>query len=139
MYKLHIAPTEVHQTLGKHILADGFDLTFDLEKSKGVYIYDAKNKKKLLDFFTCFASVPLGYNHPKMLEDDAFKENLLLAALTNPSNSDIYTTQYAQFVDTFSRIGIPAYLPHAFFVAGGGLAIENAIKTVSFKPFEASV
>lgn len=58
MYKLHIAPTEVHQTLGKHILADGFDLTFDLEKSKGVYIYDAKNKKKLLDFFTCFASVP---------------------------------------------------------------------------------
>ena len=50
MYKLHIAPTEVHQTLGKHILADGFDLTFDLEKSKGVYIYDAKNKKKLLGF-----------------------------------------------------------------------------------------
>ena len=129
MYKLHIAPTEVHQTLGKHILADGFDLTFDLEKSKGVYIYDAKNKKKLLDFFTCFASVPLGYNHPKMLEDEAFKENLLLAALTNPSNSDIYTTQYAQFVDTFSRIGIPDYLPHAFFVAGGGLAIENALKT----------
>ena len=129
MYKLHIAPTEVHQTLGKHILADGFDLTFDLEKSKGVYIYDAKNKKKLLDFFTCFASVPLGYNHPKMLEDEAFKENLLLAALTNPSNSDIYTTQYAQFVDTFSRVGIPDYLPHAFFVAGGGLAIENALKT----------
>ena len=129
MYKLNIDPTEVHQTLGKHILADGFDLTFDLEKSKGVYIYDAKNKKKLLDFFTCFASVPLGYNHPKMLEDEAFKENLLLAALTNPSNSDIYTTQYAQFVDTFSRIGIPSYLPHAFFVAGGGLAIENALKT----------
>ena len=129
MYKLNIDPTEVHQTLGKHILADGFDLTFDLEKSKGVYIYDAKNKKKLLDFFTCFASVPLGYNHPKMLEDEAFKENLFLAALTNPSNSDIYTTQYAQFVDTFSRVGIPEYLPHAFFVAGGGLAIENALKT----------
>ena len=31
MYKLNIDPTEVHQTLGKHILADGFDLTFDLE------------------------------------------------------------------------------------------------------------
>lgn len=52
----------------------------------------------------------------------------MLAALTNPSNSDIYTTQYAQFVETFSRVGIPEYLPHAFFIAGGGLAIENALK-----------
>jgi L-lysine 6-transaminase len=52
----------------------------------------------------------------------------MLAALTNPSNSDIYTTQYAQFVQTFSRVGIPAYLPHAFFIAGGSLAIENALK-----------
>jgi L-lysine 6-transaminase len=72
--------------------------------------------------------VPLGYNHPKMMEDEEFKKNLLLAAIANPSNSDIYTTQYAQFVDTFSKIGIPDYLPHAFFVAGGGLAIENALK-----------
>ena len=41
-----------------------------------------ENKKKLLDFFTCFASVPLGYNHPKMLKDEVFKDNLLLAALS---------------------------------------------------------
>ncbi|MEY3679235.1 MAG: hypothetical protein RI924_1376 [Bacteroidota bacterium] len=129
MYKLSIAPDQVHETLGKHILADGFDLTFDMEKSEGVHIYDAKNKRSLLDFFTCFASVPLGYNHPKMLQDEEFKKNLMLAALTNPSNSDIYTTQYAQFVETFSRVGIPVYLPHAFFIAGGSLAIENAIKT----------
>jgi L-lysine 6-transaminase len=99
-----------------------------MEKSKGVYIYDAKYKRTLLDFFTCFASVPLGYNHPKMVNDEEFKKNLMLAALTNPSNSDIYTTQYAQFVDTFDRVGIPDYLPHAFFIAGGSLAIENALK-----------
>ena len=129
MYSLNIAPENVNATLSKHILADGFDLTFDMEKSKGVYIYDSKNKRRLLDFFTCFASVPLGYNHPKMLGDDAFTKSLMLAALTNPSNSDIYTTQYAQFIDTFSRVGIPQYLPHAFFIAGGALAIENALKT----------
>jgi len=128
MYNLKITPENVKATLSKHILADGFDLTFDMEKSEGVYIYDSKNKRRLLDFFTCFASVPLGYNHPKMLGDDAFIKSLMLAALTNPSNSDIYTTQYAQFMDTFSRVGIPDYLPHAFFVAGGGLAIENALK-----------
>jgi L-lysine 6-transaminase len=128
MYNLSITAEDVQSTLQKHILADGFDLTFDLEKSKGVRIYDSKHKRTILDFFSCFASVPIGYNHPKMMEDDAFKKNLLLAAMNNPSNSDIYTTQYAQFVETFDRIGIPDYLPHAFFVAGGGLAIENALK-----------
>ncbi|MCD8741628.1 L-lysine 6-transaminase [Mucilaginibacter roseus] len=128
MYHLDVAPENVHNVLAKHILADGFDLTFDMEKSEGVYIFDSKNKRTLLDFFSCFASIPLGYNHPKMLNDEAFKKNLLLAALTNPSNSDIYTEQYAQFVKTFARVGIPDYLPHAFFISGGALAIENALK-----------
>jgi L-lysine 6-transaminase len=128
MYNLLVSPENVQATLNKHILADGFDLTFDMEKSQGVYIYDAKYKRKLLDFFTCFASVPLGYNHPKLVNDEEFKKNLMLAALTNPSNSDIYTTQYAQFVETFDRVGIPEYLPHAFFISGGSLAIENALK-----------
>lgn len=128
MYQLTVNPEQVNETLSKHILADGFDLTYDMEKSQGAYIYDSKNKRTLLDFFTCFASVPLGYNHPKMVNDAEFKKNLLLAALANPSNSDVYTQQYAQFVDTFSKHGIPDYLPHAFFIAGGGLAIENALK-----------
>lgn len=128
MYNLLVSPENVQASLQKHVLADGFDLTFDMEKSKGVYIYDAKYNRTLLDFFTCFASVPLGYNHPKMVNDEEFKKNLMLAALTNPSNSDIYTAQYAQFVETFARVGIPDYLPHAFFIAGGSLAIENALK-----------
>ncbi len=128
MYNLLVSPQNVQASLQKHVLADGFDLTFDMEKSKGVYIYDSKHNRTLLDFFTCFASVPLGYNHPKMVNDEEFKKNLMMAALTNPSNSDIYTTQYAQFVETFSRVGIPDYLPHAFFIAGGSLAIENALK-----------
>lgn len=128
MYELTVSPAQVKETLSKHILADGYDLTYDMQKSAGSYIYDSKYNRNLLDFFTCFASVPLGYNHPKMINDKAFLENLLSAALANPSNSDVYTQQYAQFVATFSKIGIPSYLPHAFFIAGGGLAVENAIK-----------
>jgi L-lysine 6-transaminase len=128
MYNLLVSPENVHASLQKHVLADGFDLIFDMEKSQGVYIHDAKYDRTLLDFFTCFASVPLGYNHPKMVNDEEFKKNLMLAALTNPSNSDIYTTQYAHFVETFSRVGIPDYLPHAFFISGGAMAIENALK-----------
>jgi len=128
MYQLSVSPEEVNATLSQHILADGFDLTYDMGQSNGVYIYDSKYKRRLLDFFTCFASVPLGYNHPKMINDEAFKHSLLQAAIANPSNSDVYTQQYAEFVKTFGAIGIPSYLPHAFFIAGGGLAVENAIK-----------
>lgn len=128
MYQLTVAPDQVNETLSQHILADGFDLTYDMGLSQGAYIYDSKYQRKLLDFFTCFASVPLGYNHPKMVNDEGFKQSLLLAAMANPSNSDVYTQQYAQFVKTFSTVGIPSYLPHAFFIAGGALAIENAIK-----------
>ncbi|MBK0378278.1 L-lysine 6-transaminase [Mucilaginibacter segetis] len=129
MFQSYVTPKNVKATLNKHVLADGYDLTFDMEKSQGVHMYDSRADRTLLDFFTCFASVPLGYNHPKMLNDEGFKKNLMLAALTNPSNSDIYTEQYARFVETFDRVGIPDYLPHAFFIAGGSLAVENALKT----------
>ncbi len=128
MYNNTILPEEVHTTLKRHVLADGFDLTFDMDRSRGVMIYDSKHQRELLDLFTCFASVPIGYNHPKVSGDEAFKKSLLNAAIANPSNSDIYTTEYAYFLQTFSRIGIPEYLPHAFFVSGGALAVENALK-----------
>lgn len=128
MYQLSVEPEKVNEVLSQHILADGYDLTYDMDKSEGAYIYDSKRNRKLLDFFTCFASVPLGYNHPKMVNDENFKKNLLSAAIANPSNSDVYTQQYAEFVKTFAEVGMPDYLPHAFFVAGGALAVENALK-----------
>ncbi|GAA4779163.1 L-lysine 6-transaminase [Olivibacter ginsenosidimutans] len=128
MNRTTITPENAQAIIGKHVLTDGYDLTLDIKRSKGVMLYDSKYEREILDFFTCFASLPLGYNHPKMLNDEGFKEDLLLAALANPSNSDIYTMQYARFVDTFSRFGIPSYLPHAFFISGGGLAVENALK-----------
>jgi L-lysine 6-transaminase len=40
----------------------------------------------------------------------------------------MYSTHLAEFVETFVRVlGDPA-LPHLFFVEGGGLAVENALK-----------
>jgi L-lysine 6-transaminase len=83
----------------------------------------------LLDFYTNFATLPIGYNHPKM-EDPEFRERLYQAALTKPANSDIYTEQYAEFVETFSRLAVPAtHAGHLFFVEGGALGVENALKT----------
>lgn len=51
-----------------------------------------------------------------------------MAALNKPSNADVYTAAMAGFVETFARVlGDPA-LPHLFFIDGGALAVENALK-----------
>src|SRR5690606_22268750 len=113
-----VSPGKVHDVLNKHILADGFDIVLDLDKSQGPYLYDSKYDKKYLDFFTFFASNPVGMNHPSMVGDKNFMDKIAHVAAHNPSNSDIYTTYMAEFVDTFDRVGIPSYMPHAFFVAG---------------------
>jgi len=123
-----VLPTEVHSTLAKHMLVDGFDLIVDLKRSQGAYLYDSRYNKKYLDFFTFFASGSVGMNHPK-LTDPAFLEKLAYVAVNKPSNSDAYTVEMAEFVETFARIAMPEYLPYVFFVDGGGLAVENAIKT----------
>ena len=123
-----VEASRVHEVLKKHILADGYEMVLDLEKSRGSYLHDARTGKEYLDFFTFFASNPLGMNHPKLAEDQDFLERLQRAAINKPSNSDIYTREMAEMVDTFDRIGIPDYLPHAFFISGGALAVENALK-----------
>jgi len=37
-----IAPAAVHATLARHILADGYDLVLDLEKSHGRRLHDVR-------------------------------------------------------------------------------------------------
>ena len=110
------------------MLVDGLDLVFDLKRSQGAYIYDSRNGRRFLDFFSFFATQPVGLNHPKLLEP-AFREKMAEVAINNPSNSDVYTVEMAEFVDTFDRVAIPEELPHLFLVAGGSVAVENALKT----------
>ncbi len=123
-----LRPADVHTTLSRHQLADGFPFVLDLERSHGAFLVDAVTGKEYMDCFTSFASWPLGYDHPGM-RDAKFREELLAAALVNPANSDLYTTSMAEFVDLFAnKVTGPDY-PHHFWIAGGGLAIENALKT----------
>lgn len=121
-------PSTVHESLSRHLLVDGFDLVLDLHRSSGATIVDARTGTAYLDMFTFFASNALGMNHPALVEDAEFRDDLLTAALHKPSNSDVYTEPMARFVDTFARVlGVPE-LPHLFFVEGGALAVENALK-----------
>ncbi len=122
-----IRPQDVHNVIGSRMLADGLDMVLDLEKSKGVRLYDSNKERYLLDFFGFFASNPIGINHPG-LSDPEFQKDLMLAAKTKVTNSDIYTRQMAEFVETLSREATPDYMKYFFFVSGGALAVENALK-----------
>ncbi|MEX0719661.1 MAG: L-lysine 6-transaminase [Balneolaceae bacterium] len=123
-----ITPGKVRSILSKHLLIDGYDMVLDLQKSEGAYLYDSNSGKEYLDFFTFFASNPLGMNHPKLAKDEDFAKKLARVAVNKPSNSDIYTEDMAQFMESFDRVGIPDYMPYSFFISGGALAVENAMK-----------
>lgn len=121
-------PGRVHEVLARSMLVDGFDFVLDLARSAGSYLYDARDGRRYLDMFTFFASSALGMNHPALADDEEFRAELTTAALNKPSNSDVYSVAMARFVETFARVlGDPA-LPHLFFVDGGALAVENALK-----------
>ena len=80
-----------------------------------------------LDMFGFFASSALGMTIA-IADDPAFARELARVAANKPSNSDIYTVPMARFVDTFARVLGDRRLPHLFFVDGGALAVENALK-----------
>jgi L-lysine 6-transaminase len=122
-----IQPKEVHAAIGRHMLADGEHLIVDLAGSHGPYLRDEATGREYLDFYAYFASQPVGHNHPKMREP-WFVERLAAVALHNPANADVYTTYMAEFVETFARVARPADMPHLFFISGGSLAVENALK-----------
>ena len=122
-------PDTVHETLRRHLLVDGFDLVLDTRASRGSWLVDARDGSRWLDLFSFFASSPLGMNHTALVDDPGFLAELAEVAVNKPSNSDVYSVPMARFVDTFARVvGDPA-LPHLFFVEGGALAVENALKT----------
>jgi L-lysine 6-transaminase len=123
-----ITPDTVHASIARHMLADGFDLVLDLDRSQGSYLVDARDSTRYLDLFTFFASSALGMNHPALSEDADFLMELANVAVNKPSNSDIYTVPMARFVETFARVLGDPELPHLFFVDGGALAVENALK-----------
>jgi len=125
---MKIKPKEVHGVLSKYLIVDGFDLVLDLNKSNGSRVYDSKRRKFMLDCFSFFATSPLGCNHPK-LTSPGYIKYLGEIAVNNPTNSDLYTVEMAEFVDSFSKFAVPNLFKHLFFIAGGALAIENGLKT----------
>ena len=123
---MKISPNNVRNSIGRYMMADGMEHVIDLEKSHGSWLVDARDKKEYLGLFSMFASMSVGYNHPYVLDN---KDRLTDASLNKPTNSDVYSMQMAEFVETMGRMTQPEYLPYAFYVSGGALAVENALKT----------
>ena len=120
-----IQPSEVKKGLARHLLTEGFDIILDVEQSHGSWFVDQRTGERYLDFFSMYGSMAVGYNHPRLLQA---RDELGRLAVNKPTNSDVYTVAMAEFVDTLSRVAIPPEMPHAFFIEGGALAVENALK-----------
>ncbi|MGA1495729.1 MAG: L-lysine 6-transaminase [Rhodothermales bacterium] len=126
----HITPDQVEGIFMEHTNAEGMmPMVLDTQASGGIDLVDEQSERAYMDFFGFYASNAVGMNHPKMLEDEDFKARLLDSAINKVTNSDVRTVHMARFLDTFGRVAKPDYLPYAFFVSGGALAVENALKT----------
>src|SRR5712672_1704008 len=122
-----IAPSKVLETIEQHVLLDGFKIVVDLDKSRGSYLHNRVDNRRLIDLYGFFGSMPVGFNHPHF-DDPEVKRDLLRAAKVKIANSDVYSAGYAEFVATFERVvGLPP-LQRYLFIEGGALAVENCLK-----------
>lgn len=119
---------ELRERLSESVLVDGPHIVVDLNASEGSYITDAYDGTRYMDFATFYASLPLGMNHPALKNSEQAREKLLRASYNKVANPDYHTEEAAEFIETFKRVLGDSELPHLFFVEGGALAVENAIK-----------
>jgi L-lysine 6-transaminase len=122
-----VPPRRVIAELEQHILVDGFKLVFDVKRSHGSHFVDAATGRQLIDLYSFYASQPIGFNHP-CFDRPEVQADLLAAAKVKVANADVYTVQYATFVQTFARVAGLRPLDRYFFIEGGALAVENALK-----------
>lgn len=118
---------ETHGVLSRYLPASGVEIVADLSRSRGSRLCEFRTGRFFLDFMAFYATLPIGYNHPRMTLPEVVEE-LGEAALHKPSNSDLYTPEMGAFVDTFSRLALPDSMKYLFFVGGGAPAVENALK-----------
>lgn len=116
-------PKLVNERIAENCLIDPKTIVIDLHRSQGSYLVDIATGRSYLDCFSQFASQPLGWNHPKMIGN---RNRLADVALHKVANSDMNTVEYCEFVEEFRQF-VPKH-PHLFFIDGGALAVENALK-----------
>lgn len=125
--KQNSSANEVVEILKRYTIIAEPSIVFDVENSHDCYVYDSLSDTEYLDFLTFFGTNPIGFNHPAMHES-RFLDRLSKAALAKPNLSKVYTVELAHWVKTFARFCGRDYFKYYFFIEGGALAVENALK-----------
>jgi len=126
--KRKFSTSTINKYLNKQkYLFDSFPIVWNIKKSQNSFLYDIHTNEEYLDFHGGFGSNPIGWNHPKLT--DYFCSGLWNKHFLNkPANCDFYTPEYIEFIEKFKTNVIPEKYPHVFFIDGGALAVENALK-----------
>lgn len=118
-----IEANKVHEVMRQHTIGDGEPVVIDPHRSCGSYLVDAITGNRYLDCASQFASMPVGWNHSGLWPHT---ERLGRLAMHKYANSDFYSTELAEFTQDFA--GITLDFKYLFFVEGGTLGVENALK-----------
>lgn len=118
-----IQANQVHDVMRTHTIGDGESIVIDGDRSIGPYLVDAVTGNAYLDCASQFASMAIGWNNPKM---EPYAAKLGKIAMHKYANSDYFSIELAEFTQTFASIA-PDF-KHFFFIEGGTLGVENALK-----------
>uniref|UniRef100_A0A183BP13 Gamma-amino-N-butyrate transaminase n=1 Tax=Globodera pallida TaxID=36090 RepID=A0A183BP13_GLOPA len=111
---------QVHQTTSINFFVD-------YERSFGNFMVDADGNT-LLDLFTQISSLPLGYNHPELIQL-ANDLRLIISAVSRPALGAFPRTDFADLIANSLLRVAPRGLSHVQTMLCGTSANENAIKT----------
>lgn len=122
---------ELMKSLDKIQQTGSVKLFVDYEKSIGNYMVDADGNT-FLDIITQISSIPLGYNHPALIE--AFKDQANMAEFINRPCLGFLPPK--QFIDRISNALLaiaPKGLSEVQTMACGSCSVENALKAAFFR------
>jgi L-lysine 6-transaminase len=105
-------------------LVDSYPIMWSIKNSHGSWVHTEKGDM-YLDFHGGYGSNPIGWNHPKLIE--RMSKDIELFS-NKPANGDFYSRSLADFVDRMKTKVIPEEYEWMFFIDGGALAVENALK-----------
>lgn len=123
MNRINTNPLDVIKKYGVQTLSP---LVVDVQISSGCNIVDVITQKKFIDLSTNDGRIPLGYNHPKLI-DKEFNEKICHIA-TNKSGIGAYmTVELSEFIEKFSNLFLPNNLMKFKLFSDESLAYQEAV------------
>lgn len=117
--------------LGSLQLSSGIQLFIDYEKSIGNYIVDVDGNV-YLDVYSQISSIPLGYNHPKLVKVAQDPSNVS-TFINRPALGILPPADLAQRLRSALMSVAPKGLTQVQTMACGSCSVENALKAACFR------